>query len=423
MAAAGAAREIGERGVHGHFHRGVAAWAADFQVAAPGVGISLRMSVAFLVDRPRGLLSRRGDEAQHAELLGQLRHQFRIGGDESVVRKRLTFGAAVQAIVDYLADACRRAVAIYGVRRLGHWHPPLRAIRDLIRIVPILCPRSGVVQALQGGSTASGQRFCPKKTGRACRPAIRRLYPWVEVNPVLKHPLRRPAMFATKLSYGFVVLILLSSTTALAQHSHDGYGVPSEEFYKPVSPLPPDLHFTYHHASTAAEGWLRGRAALLHAQGNYMLAASQAMICHEQARWLALDNRQRWLEHRFWLKAWHEADLQRRIEARRAQLAARRLSTFGVFMLRPDEINRATGQIAWPMILMSPVFHGPREQLNTLFVLRTQYPAPAAEAEIDRSVQHLIRGLQRHVAHVDRGEYLAAQDFLRGLLYENELGA
>ena len=147
-------------------------------------------------------------------------------------------------------------------------------------------------------------------------------------------------MFATRLSHGFVVLILLSSTTALAQHSHDGYGVPSEEFYKPVPPLPPDLHFTYHHASTAAEGWLRGRAALLHAQGNYMLAASQAMICHEQARSLALDNRQRWLEHRFWLKAWHEADLQRRIEARRAQLAARRLSTFGVFMLRPDEINR-----------------------------------------------------------------------------------
>jgi hypothetical protein len=87
-------------------------------------------------------------------------------------------------------------------------------------------------------------------------------------------------MFATKLSYGWVMLVLVSQATALGQLNPSDYGPPAVE-YRPVPPLPPDLNFTYHHASTAAEGWLRGQAALLHATGNYWLSLSQALICRE----------------------------------------------------------------------------------------------------------------------------------------------
>lgn len=46
-----------------------------------------------------------------------------------------------------------------------------------------------------------------------------------------------------------------------------------------------------HHSSTAAEGYLRGRAALVHAQADYVLKMSQAMTIMQEARTRDIENR------------------------------------------------------------------------------------------------------------------------------------
>jgi hypothetical protein len=228
-------------------------------------------------------------------------------------------------------------------------------------------------------------------------------------------------MFATRLTSGFVAFALLSPTALIAQPDSQPYVSP-EEFYKPVPPLNPDLHFTYDHASTAAEGWLRGQAALTHATGSYWLSLSQALICREQARWLALDNQRRWIEYRRGLRAWREEDLTRSKEAKRVKHQASRRSKYAVYLLSADELDRATGRIVWPEMLQGREYTGLRERLDALFQARVGcQAAQCTEMEIDRCVERLIRELRRHVGETDRNEYLTAQAFLRGLKYESKV--
>lgn len=230
-------------------------------------------------------------------------------------------------------------------------------------------------------------------------------------------------MFATKLHYGFLLLTLLSPASTLAQLCN--YDEPPGGYHQPVSPLPPDFCFTYHHASTAAEGWLRGRAAVIHATGNYWLSVSQALICREQARWLALANRERWIEHCIQLRAFQEAERQRRIEQRRIANQARWLSKYKVYLLTPSQFDRATGEINWPAALQAAEYRGARERLAELFRQRAGYfDSPiGGDVELRQCVESLSRSLRRNIGTVDRTDYLTAQKFLCGLKYENVFAA
>jgi hypothetical protein len=123
------------------------------------------------------------------------------------------------------------------------------------------------------------------------------------------------------------------------------------------------------------------------------------------------------------LRAWHALDRQRRVDEKRVENSARRSRKYGVYLLGPDELDRATGRNAWPELLHAVEYNGRRQRLDALFQARAGSNATKGdEVEIDRSVERLIRELRRHSRDVDRNEYLATQDFLRGLKYESELG-
>src|ERR1700755_1892491 len=95
-------------------------------------------------------------------------------------------------------------------------------------------------------------------------------------------------MFTCQFTRGSVVLVaVLQASVVWGQR--DGHE------FRPVSPLPPELGFSYDHASTALEGALRGRAQLTYSAGAYWLALSQAMTCQEEARQLAIANRERFV--------------------------------------------------------------------------------------------------------------------------------
>lgn len=213
----------------------------------------------------------------------------------------------------------------------------------------------------------------------------------------------------------FLTLVLVPAP-AFAQSDY-GESRPPGPFHQPVSPLPPELAFSYHHASTAAEGWLRGWAQVIHAVGNYWLSRSQSDILAEQSRWLNLTNNQRLVE----FHDWKQARRTNRLEAKRAKNESKRAEKYrAAYELSVDELDRVSGAIAWPEALKGDRYAGPRRRLEVLFQSLVGYVGPRKNcaSDIERATQRLTRELQRRRRELPQDDYLAAEKFLRGLKYE-----
>jgi hypothetical protein len=189
-----------------------------------------------------------------------------------------------------------------------------------------------------------------------------------------------------------------------------------------VPPLPPELGFSCHHASTALEGALRGAAQLKHATGNYWLALSQASICREEARWLALANRRRFVSDQISLREWRETDRQRRIAERRYANEAVRPAVYEVYRLKPSQLDRSTGAIAWPKVLLAPAYDEERNLLDALFRKEANVGLNFSgnAVGVARYVRRLSENLRRNRASMTRADYFAAEKFLCGVKHEAE---
>lgn len=122
----------------------------------------------------------------------------------------------------------------------------------------------------------------------------------------------------------FAIATSVASGSVFAQ---GGYLAPRRaegNLYQPTPTLPVESGFSYHHASTAYEGAGRAWAEMTQANANYRLSVAQAEILNQQARGLAIQNRAEWIEYRTSLKAWREAERQRRTEELRAKNLAKR---------------------------------------------------------------------------------------------------
>jgi hypothetical protein len=233
--------------------------------------------------------------------------------------------------------------------------------------------------------------------------------------------------FSRRFVASFVTIsaILLSANAAFAQSSEGSS--PSGPFYQPVSPYPVELGFVQHHASTAAEGYLRGKAAVIQALGSFELSASQAAILRQQAR--ALDRENDLLQTQALhaqKKMWADARAQERNErnsqlAAGRQVAAQRQATEyrNAYQLSADDVDLITGDVRWPAALQCEIFAPQRVQIEQLLRQYLAYgdPQPQTAAEIARTAGALSQDLRRELTSVPREEYLAAQKFLMGLKY------
>jgi len=213
-----------------------------------------------------------------------------------------------------------------------------------------------------------------------------------------------------------LLTLVLVPVTAFGQSDFGDYQ-PSGPFHQPVPPLPPELAFSYHHASTPAEGWLRGWAQVIHATGNYLLSRSQSAIVAEQARALDLSNDRRLIENH----DWKQARRDRELEAKRLKNKAARPEKYRLaYELSSDQLERVSGEIAWPEVLRTDRYEGSRRRLEELFRKQAGYDGPQTNCspEIERESQSLIRDFDRNRSEVPQTEYLATQKFLRGLKHE-----
>src|SRR6476661_564344 len=96
--------------------------------------------------------------------------------------------------------------------------------------------------------------------------------------------------FTNRLFAGLLVSFatLVATGTAFGQSS-PGYKSGSEHITRPYSAFGYGAYGSYH-ASTAAEGFLRGKAAVIDAVGNFEVNDAQAGILREQGRALTREN-------------------------------------------------------------------------------------------------------------------------------------
>lgn len=235
------------------------------------------------------------------------------------------------------------------------------------------------------------------------------------------------ATFTNRFFAGVFVSLatLLAAGTAVGQSS-SGYEGGSEHHAHPFSYGYGGSYGSYH-ASTAAEGFLRGKAAVIDAIGNFRVNDAQAVILREQGRALDRENDLKQTEAlHLQKKMWEDARIQARKarEARSAEgkqvLAERRSTVYrDAYLLSTEELNIKTGQIAWPEALQDSRFQASRDRLEELFRQHVGYGVPRANVarEIARNVDQWSRALRAEVGSMSREDYLAVQKFLLGLKY------
>jgi hypothetical protein len=237
------------------------------------------------------------------------------------------------------------------------------------------------------------------------------------------------ATFTNRFLAGFFVpfATLLVAGNAIGQSSYGSESGPKQTSHP----------FSYgygsygsYHASTVAEGFLRGRAAVIDAVGNFEVNDAQAGILLEQGRSLNRDNNLKQTEAlHLQKKMWEDARVQARKDrdarlAEGRQLLAERRSTvyLEAYQLSASELDVKTGEISWPDALKDGRFASNRVRLEELFRQHVGYGVPRANVarEIARNVEQWSRVLRNEVSSMSREDYLAAQKFLLGLKYVAE---
>lgn len=185
--------------------------------------------------------------------------------------------------------------------------------------------------------------------------------------------------------------------------------------------------YGYYHSSTAAEGYLRGSAAVIDARGNYEVNNARAGILNQKVRSMSRDNDLKqtealYAQQKMWSDNRIEARNDRELQSQQGQhlLAMHRATTYrAAYELSDRELNVKTGEIKWPDALQGAKFSANRDRMEELFRQHVGYGAPQGKTaqEIARTVDKWSQSLRNEVATMPREEYLVAQKFLTGLKY------
>jgi hypothetical protein len=138
----------------------------------------------------------------------------------------------------------------------------------------------------------------------------------------------------------------------------------------------------YNSASTAAEGYQRGMASVIQAQGERNLSNSQAAINLTDARSSQIDNQVKSV-NAFWEKKdiYDQRQQQEfaKIEAKRSAYMERH----GLGYLTPQEFDRTTGTITWSRVLEQKDYDVYRKMLDQLFKERAYNGALTGEQYLE----------------------------------------
>jgi hypothetical protein len=183
---------------------------------------------------------------------------------------------------------------------------------------------------------------------------------------------------------------------------------------------------TYHHASTAAEGAMRGYADVVRSAGAANLMNSQAAGYWEDARRKNIDNRVYSTEKYFEMRAINRAAREAERGPRPSmEDAIRYAEVRKPGRLSASELDPLTGMISWPVVLQHAVYQPYREGLEKAYAWRANAGFFGAEqaAEVHRLTTGLQKELKSHVNDYPPQSYIQAKKFVEALTFESQFSA
>lgn len=238
------------------------------------------------------------------------------------------------------------------------------------------------------------------------------------------------------LSIQAAVLFVAFAATAEAQNGAapatagvQGAAVSHVYPYRPVTPgyrLPNPYYAPWYgryHASTAAESYARGKAALVRSQGQYNLLTAEANVVNQEAYRRGMENQHRKVNGYFALR---EKNRQERAAERGPRVTAEQLRKFAAAgkpaALSPSDLDSATGAISWPTVLEREEYEPFRTDLEEVFARRSNTGRmEAADLKtVEEASAGMIAELKSHVREIPSYKYIAARRFVESLAYEAE---
>jgi hypothetical protein len=210
-----------------------------------------------------------------------------------------------------------------------------------------------------------------------------------------------------------VILLLGLAVAAIGQDRNQDFG-------------PRDAFFMggmggWGHASTAAEGAMRGMGDLTRSVGAANLMNSEAAKNMEDARQSYIQNRAYATETYFGMRDMNKQARAAEQGPRPTQEdAARYASARMPQRLSLSELDPLSGAIAWPAQLNDPVYQEPKQQLEQLFAARAQngYLTVQERALLEQSTDQLLATLKSNIDVYTPMDYVAAKKFVDGLSFE-----
>jgi hypothetical protein len=174
-------------------------------------------------------------------------------------------------------------------------------------------------------------------------------------------------------------------------------------------------------AATAAESYARGRAALIHARGQYNLLSSEARVVHAEAQRREIENRERGVDAYFAIreKNREERAAQRRPRATVEQL--RRIAAAGKpAPLSPSELDAVTGEISWPIALQQDEYDAFRADLEALAAEQAAAGQLGADEleKADLAADGILAELKTRIRDVPLQDYTVARRFVERLAHQ-----
>ena len=177
----------------------------------------------------------------------------------------------------------------------------------------------------------------------------------------------------------------------------------------------------YHHASTAAEGALRGVASVARSAGEYNLQSSQAAINMTEAQKNQIENRDQWTNTYFQMRETNrQARAAERGERPTMEDMVRYAQAGKPKRLSPSEVDSVSGKIAWPVVLQGDQFASYRDDLEGLFAKRADHGALGLDdhMNVNKTTKAMLEELKGQVREVPQMDYIAAKRFVESLAYE-----
>ena len=178
---------------------------------------------------------------------------------------------------------------------------------------------------------------------------------------------------------------------------------------------------TVHHAATAAESFARGQAELTRARGQYNRMTAEARVLVADAQQHEIENRQHRINGYYSMR---ERNRQEQAAKRGPRSTSEQLGRIAAASkpanLSPAELDRATGEIAWPSILQTreyDMFRADVEELAARWVKTQSLGADELE-QTQRVTKEMLAQLKTQVREIPSYRYTATRRFVESLGYQ-----